>query len=422
MNAWIVAVGSEMLTPFRQDTNSLVITERLNALGFDVRLKTVVADDVALLTDVFARAIGAVDLVICTGGLGPTEDDLTRDALAKAMDVPLDKDPSIVERIRERFARRGLVMRAINERQAMVPRGAAVIENPRGTAPGLWIERQQTSVLLLPGPPREMLPMLDMVIEERLKARSAGRGLFRRVIRITGRSESDVDSVAQPVYGQWTSAAIPIVTTILAKMGQIELHLTADAASLEDGQRALARAVSQLVPVLGTSVYSTDGRGLEEVIGGMLVERRWTLAVAESCTGGLLASRITDVPGSSQYLDRGVVVYSNQAKTEMLGVAPATLDEHGAVSEPVALAMAQGVRSLARSHVGVGITGIAGPGGAVPGKPVGTVAIAVTTPVGEQVRTFAFIGHREMVKFQSTQAALNMLRLLMLDGPPVHRD
>lgn len=422
MNAWIVAVGSEMLTPFRQDTNSLVITERLNELGFDVRYKAVVADDVALLTDVFKRAVGFVDLLVCTGGLGPTEDDLTRDALARALNIPLDRHPDIVERIRERFARRGLVMRPINERQAMVPRGAEVIDNPRGTAPGLWLERQQTCVLLLPGPPREMLPMLDAVVEERLKGRSAGRCLFRRTIRMTGRSESDIDSIAQPIYGQWSTAAVPIATTILAKLGQIELHLTAAAPSRELGTQALDDAVAQLLPALGPSVYSTDGRGLEEVVGAMLRERGWVLAVAESCTGGLLASRVTDVPGSSEYMDRGVVVYSNRAKTEMLGVPVATIEANGAVSEPVALAMAQAVRAQGHAHVGVGITGIAGPGGATPGKPVGTVVIAVTTPVGEQVRTFGFIGHREMVKFQSTQAALNMLRLLMLDAPSARHD
>lgn len=415
MNAWIVAVGSEMLTPFRQDTNSLVITERLNTLGFDVRFKAVVADDVALLTDVFTRAIGAVDLVVCTGGLGPTEDDVTRDALARALDLPLDRDADLVERIRERFARRGLVMRPINERQAMVPRGAVVVENSRGTAPGLWIERNRTSLLLLPGPPREMLPMLEAIIDDRLAARSAGRGLYRRTIRITGRSESDVDSVAQPVYGQWTTGEVPIATTILAKLGQIELHLTADAPSKDIADRALDAAVDQLSTALGRSVYSVDGRTLEEVIGEQLKERQWTLAAAESCTGGLLSSRVTDVPGSSAYFDRGVVVYSNEAKTDMLGVPPDLIAAHGAVSEPVALAMAHGVRALADADAGIGITGIAGPGGATPGKPVGTVVIALTTPVGEQVRTFNFIGHREMVKFQSTQAALNMLRLLMTD-------
>ncbi len=413
MKAWILAVGSEMLTPFRLDTNSLAITERLNTIGCDVRLKAVVGDDVTELVSVFERGVGAVDLIVCTGGLGPTEDDITRDALARALSLPLDRDDRIVEKIRERFERRGMVMQPINVRQAMVPRGASVLENSRGTAPGLWIEQGGTRILLLPGPPREMLPMLDQVMAERLRPRAGGRGLFRRVIKITGRPESDVDAVAQPVYAKWVSAAIPIATTILAKMGQIELHLTADAPSADHADAALEHAVGELLAVLGPCVYSTDGRGLEAVLGDLLVAKGMTIAVAESCSGGLLASRITDVPGSSAYFERGVVCYSNRAKVEWVGVPETLIEAHGAVSEPVAEAMAAGVRERAASSVGVGITGIAGPGGGTPEKPVGTVAIAVVTPSARSVRTFQFVGPRDMVKFQSTQAAMNMLRMLL---------
>ena len=416
MKAWILAVGSEMLTPFRLDTNSLAITERLNTIGCDVRLKAVVGDDVTELVSVFERGVGAVDLIVCTGGLGPTEDDITRDALARALSLPLDRDERIVEKIRERFERRGMVMQPINARQAMVPRGAVVIENPRGTAPGLWIEQSGTRILLLPGPPREMLPMLDQVMAERLRPSAGGRGLFRRVIKITGRPESDVDAVAQPVYATWVSAPIPIATTILAKMGQIELHLTADAPSADQAEAVLDHAVGELVAVLGPSVYSTDGRGLEAVLGDLLIAKDLTIAVAESCSGGLLASRITDVPGSSAYFERGVVCYSNRAKIEWVGVPEALIAEHGAVSEPVAEAMAAGVRDLAASSVGIAVTGIAGPGGGTPEKPVGTVAIAVVTPSARSVRTFQFVGPRDMVKFQSTQAAMNMLRLLLQES------
>lgn len=422
MKAWIVAVGSEMLTPFRVDTNSLVITERLNAIGCDVRLKVVVGDDVAELSALFARGVGLVDLIVCTGGLGPTEDDITRDALARAFDLPFDTDTAVLDSIRQRFEARGMTMREINKRQALVPRGADVLANSRGTAPGLWLQREGTSVLLLPGPPREMQPILDRVIDERLKPQSGSRGLFRRVLKLTGRPESEVDSIAQPVYSRWVTAEIPIVTTILAKMGQIELHLTADAASEAEGHAALAVAVRELLDVLGPSVYSIDGRGLEQVVGDQLRERRMTIAVAESCSGGLLASRLTDVPGSSDYMDRGVVCYSNEAKTELLGVPAALIAEQGAVSEAVAQAMADAVRERARSSVGVGITGIAGPGGGSPEKPVGTVCIAVATPQARDVRRFAFIGPRDMVKFQSVQAAMNMLRLLLADVPPAGRD
>jgi nicotinamide-nucleotide amidase len=417
MKACIVAVGSEMLTPFRVDTNSLVITERLNAIGYDVRLKAVVADDVGELARVIDGALAWADLIVITGGLGPTEDDITRDAVASVLGTPLDVDESIVDRIRDRFARRGMTMPEINRRQAMVPRGATVLPNPNGTAPGLWMERGETAIALLPGPPREMKPMLEAVIAERLAPKAGGRRLFRRVLKITGRAESDVDAQAQPVYGQWTAQPVPISTTILAVLGQIELHLTAEAVSQADADRALAAAVRELQQTLGPAVYSTDGRPLEAVVGDLLRERHLTIAVAESCTGGLLASRLTDVPGSSDYVERGVVCYSNRSKTELAGVPEAMIAEHGAVSEPVALAMAEGIRTRAGTNIGIGVTGIAGPGGGSPEKPVGTVAIAVVVDGERRVRTFQFIGGREMVKFQGAQSALNMTRLLVLRAP-----
>ncbi|HJZ71718.1 MAG TPA: competence/damage-inducible protein A [Vicinamibacterales bacterium] len=413
MKACILAIGSEMLTPFRVDTNSLFVTERLNAIGYDVRLKEIVADDVDELTHVIDDALTWADLIVVTGGLGPTEDDITRDAVARALGTPLDIDESIVERIRDRFAKRGMAMPEINRRQAMVPRGAIVLPNVNGTAPGLWLERGTAAILLLPGPPREMKPMLDAAIAERLAARSGGRGLFRRVLKISGRAESDVDAQAQPVYGKWTTRAVPISTTILAVLGQIELHLTAEAATPSEADEALDAAVRELQDVLGPSIFSVDGRNLEAVVGELLRERKLTIAVAESCTGGLLASRLTDVPGSSDYVDRGVVCYSNRAKIELAGVPEQLIREHGAVSEPVAQAMAQGIRSRAGTSVGIGITGIAGPGGGTPQKPVGTVAIAVVADDETRVRTFQFIGGRDMVKFQATQSALNMTRLMI---------
>jgi nicotinamide-nucleotide amidase len=413
MKACIVAVGSEMLTPFRVDTNSLFITERLNVIGYDVRLQAVVADDDGELARVIDGALAWADLIVITGGLGPTEDDITRDAVATILGTPLDVDDSIVDRIRDRFARRGMTMPEINRRQAMVPRGATVLPNPNGTAPGLWMERGRTAIVLLPGPPREMKPMLEAVIAERLAPRAGGRGLFRRVLKITGRAESDVDAQAQPVYGKWIAQPVPISTTILAVLGQIELHLTAKAASQADADPALDAAVRELQATLGSALYSTDGRGLEAVVGDLLRERHLTIAVAESCTGGLLASRLTDVPGSSDYVERGVVCYSNRAKIELADVPEALIREHGAVSEPVALAMAEGIRNRAGTNIGVGVTGIAGPGGGSPEKPVGTVAVAVVVDGETRVRTFQFIGGREMVKFQAAQSALNMTRLMV---------
>jgi competence/damage-inducible protein CinA-like protein len=417
MKACILAIGSEMLTPFRVDTNSLFITDRLNTIGYDVRLKAVVADDIGELATVIAGVLAWADVLVVTGGLGPTEDDMTRDAVARVLRVPLEVDEAIVERLRERFARRGMTMPDINRRQAMVPRGASVLANPNGTAPGLWLEAGRTAIVLLPGPPREMKPMLEAVIAERLAPKAKGRGLFRRVLKITGRAESEVDAQASPVYGPWTSQAIPISTTILAVLGQIELHLTAQAASQPAADDVLDAAVAQLQAALGPSVYSVDGRNLEQVVGDLLRERALTIAVAESCTGGLLASRLTDVPGSSAYLDRGVVCYSNRAKTDLAGVPEALIAQHGAVSEPVATAMAQGIRARAATDAGVGITGIAGPGGGTPDKPVGTVAIAAIVGDETRVRTFQFLGSREMVKFQAAQSALNLTRLMLLGQP-----
>jgi len=415
MNAWIIAVGSEMLTPSKTDTNSLYITQRLNEFGYDVRLKAIVGDDIAEIATVVTLAASHADLVVITGGLGPTEDDLTREAVAQVAGVPLEPDETIVERLRERFAKRGIRMTDNNRRQAMVPRGATVLENPLGSAPGLWLKHGAAEFVLLPGPPRELQPMFDAFVRQHIAQAAGARVLLRRTLRLTGRPESEVDSVAQPIYTPWRSQPIPIVTTILASLGQIELHLAASAGNAKDAGDALDAAAAQLGAALGPSVYSTDGRALEEIVGALLFERQLMVAVAESCSGGLLASRLTDVPGSSRYFDRGVVCYSNEAKVDLAGVPEAAIREHGAVSEPVARAMADGIRRRANVAVGIGITGIAGPGGGTPDKPVGTVAIAVVTMAEERVRTFRFVGGRDMIKFQSSQAAMNMLRLMLVE-------
>jgi competence/damage-inducible protein CinA-like protein len=416
MNACIIAVGTEMLTPFRVDTNSLFVTEHLNTIGCDVRMKTVVGDDVGELASVFQAALAWADVIVLTGGLGPTEDDITRDGVAKVLRRSLSENGEVVDRIRRRFARRGLVMPEINRRQGMVPEGATILENTNGTAPGLWLEHERTAIVLLPGPPREMKPMFEAVVRDRLAPRTRGAGLFRRVLKITGRTESDVDATVQPIYGPWARQDMPIATTILAVLGQIELHLTAKAPDRATADGALDPAVRALSTALGESVYSVDGSSIEAVVGRMLKDRGLTIAAAESCTGGLLSSRLTDVPGSSDYVQSGVVCYSNRSKVEWLGVPEALIDEHGAVSEPVARAMASGVRSRAHASIGIGITGIAGPGGGTAEKPVGTVAIAVLWDDVEQVRTFQFIGGRELVKFQASQASLNAVRLMLLSS------
>jgi nicotinamide-nucleotide amidase len=381
----------------------------------DVVVKAVVGDSRDELTQMIRALLERVDLVLLCGGLGPTDDDITRDAVAAALDRPLSEDEAITVRLRERFKARGFTMPMpeTNRRQAMVPAGAMVIENTRGSAPGIWIDQGERSVVLLPGPPRELKPMLASLVEGRLRDRTSGEPLVRRVLRIAGRIESQVDELLQPLYSQWAAASPPIAATILATLGSIELHLSGRAASAAIVDAALDAAVARVVEVIGPDVYSTDGRTLERVVGEMLVERGLRIAVAESCTGGLITSRLTDVPGSSRYVDQSVITYSNEAKTELLGVPTVLIREHGAVSEPVANAMADGIKARAKADVGVAVTGIAGPTGGTAEKPVGMVVVAAVTPKDRRCRTFRFYGEREPVKFQASQAALDMVRRLL---------
>jgi nicotinamide-nucleotide amidase len=408
--AEIVAVGSELLTPHRTDTNSLIITACLNDIGIEVGAKHVVGDRRADLLAVLAESLDAGNLVVVTGGLGPTDDDITRTVAAEAVGAPLVEDAALLERIRGRFASRGLVMPEINRRQALVPLGATILPNERGTAPGLVLEHQGCAIVLLPGPPREMRPMFEGFVASHL-APAAGRArIRRRVLCAAGRTESQIDEVAQPVYARWLADVPPIATSILSVSGQIELHLSVRADTDEEGDTRLARAVAQLRAVLGSDVFSDDGRSLEQVVGERLLQRGWRVAVAESCTGGLVSSRLTDVPGSSAYMERGAVCYSNQAKIDLAGVPETVIETHGAVSEAVAIAMAAGIRLRAGVDVGLGTTGIAGPGGGTEAKPVGTVVVAVAVPDGDDIRTYRFFGDRRQIKFQTSQAALDLLR------------
>jgi nicotinamide-nucleotide amidase len=412
LTAEVLAVGSELLTPFRQDTNSLFLAGRLNDAGIDLRWKTIAGDDRRDLAAAIRHARARVDLVVTTGGLGPTADDLTREAAADVLGLPLEEDAAVLAAIRARFEARRIPMSPLNRRQALVPRGATVLPNPRGTAPGLWIEEGNGVIVLLPGPPRELEPMFDDHVAPRLRARSGARRVRRRVIQTTGRPESAIDEVAQPVYSAWTGP-VPIDTTILAAPGLIELHLSARGEDADALDRALDAGVRSLAAVLGDAVVSVDGRNLEVVVGERLRERGLRIGVAESCTGGLLLGRLTDVPGSSTWVLGGVVAYDNRLKTEQLDVDAGLLAQQGAVSEAVARAMAHGVRARLRSDVGVAITGIAGPDGGTPAKPVGTVVIAAVTPEADVARTFLFAGDRRMVRQQSVNAALNMLRIAL---------
>jgi len=417
LTAAIIAVGSELLTPHKTDTNSLVISEVLNDLGIAVGFKSVVGDSRDELTAHLSHAMARHTIVILCGGLGPTDDDLTRDVVAELLRLPMDEDPGIVAAMQKRFAARGWKMPEVNRRQAQVPRGAAVLENPHGTAPGLWLETGHHQLALLPGPPREMKPMMDGAVRQRLAAVAGGVRLHRRLVRVAGKGESAVEEIVQPIYSQWVQRPPRIETTILAGLGQVELHLVTQSVDAAVANAALDRAVAQLADALGHDLVSIDGTVLEAVVGSLLRQRGWWVAFAESCTGGLATSRMTDIAGSSEYVERSIVAYSNRAKIELLDVPESLIREHGAVSEAVAAAMAAGIRRRAQVNAGIGITGIAGPGGGSERKPVGTVCIAVDA--GESsVRTFTFPGGRDMVKHLAATWAIDMLRRCLIKSLP----
>jgi nicotinamide-nucleotide amidase len=416
--AEIIAVGSELLVPPRLDTNSLYITETLNGYGVEVRAKAIVGDRREDLEAVLRAALSRTELVVLCGGLGPTDDDLTRDVVAAVTGREMHEDAAVLDGIRQRFAARGARMPDINRRQAMVPAGADIIPNAFGTAPGLWLEHEGRLLLLLPGPPAELKPMLARIAEERLSAIAGTNRLERRVLRICGRTESEVDELAAPVYSRWLSAPAPVSTTVLTAPAQVELHLSAASGSKEASRARLSLAADELASLFGDDVFSTDGRSLEEVVGHLLRDRGWRIGVAESCTGGLISARLTDVAGSSDYVGFNAVCYSNAAKTEVLGVPAALIGAYGAVSEPVALAMADGIRARTSCELGIGVTGIAGPAGGSDEKPVGTVVVGVTTADVRHVRTYRFPTGRARVRQFAAQMALDLARRTLLGVPP----
>lgn len=405
-SAEILAVGSELLTPYYIDTNSLYLTERLNELGFEVSFKTIVGDDTAALCLRVRQALRHSGLVILSGGLGPTGDDRTREAVAAAVQRKLVFQEDLLRRIEERFQRRNMPMPATNRKQAYLIRGAGALPNNNGTAAGQWVDIGKKTLILLPGPPHELRAMFEDSVYPRLE--KARRGyLVRRVFKTVGLTESQVETLIADLYPEGDDSDI----TVLASPGQIEVHLTSfSPRSRPDSERRLRPVEKELLRRLGANVFSQSGELLEEVVGRLLKNKNKTLAVAESCSGGLLSHRLTNVPGSSDYFLEGVVAYSNAAKVDRLGVRSSLIEAHGAVSAPVALAMARGIRRRARSDLGLSITGIAGPAGGSPGKPVGLVYIGLAWAGGGEVVKNLFLGNRELVKIQSTQKALDILR------------
>ncbi len=413
MRAELIAVGSELLIPPRAETNGAYITGRLREIGIPVVARVMVADDLEALTAAFRSALGRADVVIATGGLGPTEDDLTREAAAAALGVELRRDPGYLDALKARFAKYGRTMAPVNEKQADLLAGAVLLKNPRGSAPGQSLEKDGRLLVLLPGPPVEMEPMFDGQVMPLLRARSGGRVLRRRVLKIASMSESDVEQAVAPIYKTFGNPQ----TTILGAPGQVELHLVAEAASEAEAEERIEGLAARMREALPTRIYSEDGRDLPAVVADLLRAGPHTIALAESCTGGLLSSRLTAVPGASAFLERAYVTYGNRAKVELLGVDEALIAAKGAVSEEVARAMAAGARSRAGADVGVGITGIAGPDGGTPEKPVGLVYVALAGAAGDRVRRAHFPGERDRVRFQASQLALEMLRRGLLGLP-----
>ena len=410
MQAEIIAVGSELLTSQRLDTNSLYLTDELNALGVEVVTKCVVGDDCERLAAAVRRAIGASRIVIVTGGLGPTEDDVTRDAVALAIDRKLRFHDEICAQLEQRFRQAGRTMAEVNKRQAFIIEGAEILPNDRGTAPGQWIDESGASIVLLPGPPHEMKAMFTRHCLPRLERIAPKLVIRTLILRVAGLPESDLDQLISPVYKKYENPA----TTILAAAGDIQVRLRARCPSEPEAMALLAEVAGPIDRLLGDKIYSRNGDPLEKVVGELLRQSHATVSVAESCTGGLLAERITSVAGSSDYFDGGFVTYAKRMKTEILGVGAPELETFGAVSKETAEAMAMGARRLTGSTYALSVTGVAGPGQGGETAPVGTVYAALADTGGCVVAHRKFLGDRARIRQFATQMALDLLRRRIL--------
>ena len=406
LTAEIIAIGSELLTPRFQDTNSIYLTEQLNSIGVTVAMRTIAGDHEANLEHALASAMARTPIVITIGGLGPTEDDITRKAVAQATHRQLVLENAVLEKLQVRYEQRGVAMPPNSARQALIPAGGEILDNPNGTAPGLWLTEGRNTLILLPGPSRELKPMFEQSCYARL-AKMAGSGtVARRVYRTTGLPESALDARIAPMYTRYKNPE----TTVLSEPGQVDVHLIARARTADEAENLLEELGSQIDRELGDVIFARTDQTLEEVVGMYLVMKKASIAVAESCTGGLLAERLTSAPGSSQYFYSGIVTYSNASKIELAGIPPLVLEMEGAVSREVAIGLAESVREKIGATLGVGITGVAGPTGGTPGKPVGTVHVAVSGPAGTVHLQYVFAGSRDRVRWQSSQAALDMTR------------
>ncbi len=410
MKAEIIAVGSELLTPDRVDTNALFLTSQLNRLGIEVVRKTVVGDDMDTLSRELRSALELADVVVASGGLGPTEDDLTREALSAVLRRPLVQNDELLKDLEAKFQRFGRPMPQINAKQAMVPVGATVLPNPRGTAPGLWLEDGPRIVILVPGPPGELEPMFIEQVIPRLEVRVTGARLVARELHVSGMGESAVDQAIAPIYKGYSD----VQTTLLHVPGEILVNLRLWSADARAAEGRLEEVVERIRRALGESLFTTKGEEIEQVVAHQLTWHGATIAVAESCTGGMVGERLTRITGSSAYFVGGVISYADNLKSAWIDVPQELIDSKGAVSAEVARAMAEGVRRRAGTTLGLAVTGIAGPTGGTAEKPVGTVHIALADAAGMQEKAFRFPGDRGRIRAQATVAALDMVRRYFL--------
>lgn len=406
MQAEIIAVGSELLTPQRLDTNSLFLTEQLNGLGVEVVTKCVVGDDRERLADTVRRAVSRSQIVILTGGLGPTEDDVTRDAVAMALGRRQQFHDEISDAMELRFRQLGRKMAEVNKRQAFILEGAEILPNDRGTAPGQWIDESGVSLLLLPGPPHELKAMFTKQCLPRLQRIVPKQAIHTLILRVAGMGESDLDQLIAPVYKKYENP----VTTILAAASDIQVHLRARCATEAMAMALVAEVAGPIELLLGDKIYSRNGEPLEVVLGELLRKQHSTIATAESCTGGLLAERFTSVPGSSDYFLGGFVTYTKRMKTDLLGVPVELLEEFGAVSKEAAEAMAIGARRRTGATYALSITGVAGPDTGGEKAPVGTAYVGLADASECRVVHRQLFGDRTRIRQFASQMALDLLR------------
>ena len=410
MRVEIIAVGTELLSGGVLDTNSLYLSEELMLIGLETAFKTVVGDDEKDMEEALRQSFERADAVIVTGGIGPTEDDITRKVIAKIIKKRLVLNEDALKVIHARLAGRGKEFAMSNDRQALVPSGARLLQNPIGIAPGFYSDEEGMFIAVLPGVPLEMRAMFSEGLRPILEERFGGRMFIRRrILRTCGLSESAVNQALQDILKR----GVPVVG-LTAKETGVDIRVIARGSNAEQPQAQVDRTDAAIRDKLGDAVYGVDGQELEEVVGVLLKQRRLKIAVAESCTGGLIGARITNIAGSSVYFERGVVVYSDLAKTEMLGVPQELIERHGAVSSEVAEAMARGIRQAAQTDLGLAVTGIAGPGGGTEKKPVGLVYTALASAQGMKIAEHRFLGTREQVRIRASQMSLDMVRRYLI--------